>query len=181
VYELVELGASVAEIAAVLELDPADVRREIMRAEGCAKQDLAERVARQRSIHVDRLEDLLAAVWQRAVGDPESDDPLERRPSMAASEQALRILRRQSALLGLDAPVKHAVAVDATVKHGIDLRDVSDDDLVRLEATLTQALEQVGSSARPRVIDVSPGVPGAPAAPSPAPRAGAGAGESDSA
>jgi hypothetical protein len=159
VYDLLEQGASTDEIASLLEISREEVRRIIVAQERSIRDDLAERVERHRNAQLGRLEDLLAAVWDRAIGDPESDDLLARAPSIPAITTALRIMKRQSALLGLDAPTKHAVAVDATVKHGLDLSRLSSDDLAALERTLVDSLANAGGpSLEPGalVVDVVP-------------------------
>lgn len=81
-------------------------------------------------LEVQRLDDLLAAIWDRAVngyGKIIKDKNNQRReivvPDYKATQQALKIMERRSNLLGLDSPKKQLVGEDQDNKFGYTKED----------------------------------------------------------
>jgi hypothetical protein len=78
------------------------------------KRTLQEPADQVRRLEVDRLDSLLAAVWQKAIaGDGEAID------------RALRIMKRRAELLGLDAPK------NLKMEHGGRVATLDWDSLIR--------------------------------------------------
>jgi hypothetical protein len=77
-------------------------------------------------LELERLDDLLAAVWDKA-----------RAGEAGAIDRALKVMGRRAALLGLDAPQKLA-HTDPTGKKAVAIRlsaqELSDDDLAAIAA-----------------------------------------------
>jgi hypothetical protein len=99
-------------IADRLEEDPTVVRMWVEQQLGRLAGEEVRSVEIARALHLERLEAIMAAHWEKSL-----------RGSTDDSMMVLRVLERQAKLLGIDAPVK----VDLThrlrqvaVEHGID-------------------------------------------------------------
>lgn len=117
-------GASVADIARVVELDPDTVfriRREAL-ADALPRRDKA--VEELRETELGRLDRLQAAHWQQAMGG-----------HVGSSRMVLSCIEARAKLLGLYAPVR----VDARVRSELD---------AQIEA-LIEELEAEGLAQRP--------------------------------
>lgn len=137
VLELAALGASVAEIAAVLEVPDEVVRRILVREERALHALDEETRERHRKLQVDRLEDLLLAHWPTAL-----------QGNARNANVVLKTLARQSALLGLDAPARSEVETTVSTRLEPDLGDYSTAEL--------EALERALEDAKGELIDVEP-------------------------
>ena len=93
--ELRKAGASYEQIAR--QLGYASTSGAYDAVMGALKATLSEPTAEVRKIEVERLDRLMLAFWQRAVGG-----------DAEALTQVLKIMDRRSRLLGLDAPAKVA-------------------------------------------------------------------------
>lgn len=149
VFELVHKGASVPEIAAVLDLPEKRIRRIIAAHERKLELGIAERLEVHREIHMGRLEDLLAAVWPRATKSSIQVNGEERGPSMECVDRALKILSRQSRLLGLDAPARAELKTtsEVTVNGRVSLASLSTAELEAAEVALERTLKVVSGGA----------------------------------
>jgi hypothetical protein len=77
-----------------------DVSRELRKLCKTLKEDTEE----VRQMEVERLNDMLAALWPRATD--------QANPDYEAVDRVLRIMNRRAAMLGLDAPQEHALYAD---------------------------------------------------------------------
>lgn len=79
-----------------------------------------------RRMHLERLDALMSAVWPSATRTPTEKFP-DQGPDLEASRTALRILERQSKLLGLDSPAKIDISDRIRViaeRNGVDYEDM---------------------------------------------------------
>ena len=89
-----------------------DVKREMDKL----RDQMAEDVEDIRQMEIDRLDDMLAGLWEDAKdGKPQAVD------------RVLKIMSRRSKLVGLDAPTQIS-----SIVRNIDLEKLSDDQLERL-------------------------------------------------
>jgi AcrR family transcriptional regulator len=100
-------GASMAEIGRLLNLSKSTVHSHITKAlDELAKADL-QQTARFRSLNLQRLEQLLMAVWTPATSG---------KPDLKAVREARFLVVAMTRLLGLEAPIKIA-HTDPTGEH----------------------------------------------------------------
>lgn len=146
--ELLALEASTEEMAELLGCTEQEVRRELALIKRDTARSAEELVERHRKLQVERLEDLYAAVEPAAtahshlVGSGEHVYDADG-PNPKAVRTALSILVRQAKLLGLDAPVRKAV--EHNHKHRVDMTDISDDQLDRLQGDLRARIDSFDS------------------------------------
>jgi len=128
--ELKLAGHTLAEIAGQVGLGSrASAYRAIMR--GMRALGKPEDVELLRDLQRARLEELLKALWPRAIGDEETE------PDLKAVDRILKIMARQAKLDGLDAPVK----VAQTDAHGHNLTvEEARRDLMQIAAQLRRRI-----------------------------------------
>jgi len=94
-----------------------------------------------RDLHVQRLERMIRADWAIAVGGTPLPDGTKAPPSFPAQEQILRMMQRQSALLGLDAPRNLVVITDDSKSAMLAMLGELEDHLTIEGETDVSALE----------------------------------------
>jgi DNA-binding CsgD family transcriptional regulator len=94
-FELAKAGASYRAIGKRLGVSHAQAQRDVVSVLEELNTRSRAHAVDYRRLHLARLEDLLLAVW-----------PAARQGDLASQAQALRILERESRLLGLDAPAR---------------------------------------------------------------------------
>lgn len=105
VFKLRKEGKSYIEIQQITGVEQKLARRwvsvelSILDGDELKNRDLARRM------QLERTEALLSAVWTQATRQPTEEFP-QQGPDLEAARTALRILERQSKLLGLDSPPK---------------------------------------------------------------------------
>lgn len=110
-------GLTHRQIGAQLGVAPSSAYKRITHALAEINRQVSESADELRTLEACRLNELLNALWVRAIGGDEK-----------AIDRVLRIMERRARLLGLDAPTRtEAVTIDAI-----------DREIARLSAELVQ-------------------------------------------
>ena len=128
VAELRKAGKTKSQIAEELHCNESTIARDL-RALNQAWQIAKVDTEAERTLMHERLEALLSAVWPQAVAG-----------HLKAVDEALRVLKQEAELLGLDAPTKREISgpdgdpieVATTVALSVEERDARIADVVRL-------------------------------------------------
>jgi hypothetical protein len=105
IFALVKRGASIPEIAAVMDLSEERVRVLIGRHERQLQVSLEDKVKLHREAALGRLEELLEILYPAALA-PKVLRYGATRPNYEAIDRVLKVIDRQRKLMGLDAPRK---------------------------------------------------------------------------
>lgn len=122
-------GLTYAEIAERLGISESGAHAAVMRALRRLFEKVNEEAEQVRTLELQRLDDLLMALW-----------PKRHLPHYV--DRILHIMERRSKLLGLDAPSK--VALDGSIgvrREPTDLSQLSEEDIAQLEAILARAAD----------------------------------------
>ncbi len=161
--ELIVLEASTEECAELLGVSEQEVRREVALIKRATARSADELVERHRRLQLERLEDLYAAVEPAATATTHTQGSGENLyeadgPSPKQVRTALSILVRQAKLLGLDAPQRKAV--EHSHKHRVDMSDISDDQLDRVQSELRARIVELDETApRAEVLQIEEYLP----------------------
>ena len=101
--ELRKRGASLAQIASELEVSVPAVHKMLKRVMARQVELADESLAELRAMEVERIDALLLAVWPKAVGGS------GREPSLGAIDRVIKLSKRRSEILGIDAPLKQDI------------------------------------------------------------------------
>ena len=135
VMSLALAGATTRQIARQLSVGRGTIARDI-KARLDAKAATCPDTAAYRELSHQRINTLLMAVWNRAIGTPAQGGSPATPSDLDAVDRALRLIHREGRLLGLDLPTKVAVTGEVEVKGGLDLSGLSDKQLAALQAWL---------------------------------------------
>lgn len=105
VFTLRKQGKSYQEIEQETGVEPQAARRWVQVQLSVLDNDELHNRDLARRMQLERLDSLLAAVWPSAIRQPTEAAPLLG-PDLEAIRTVLRIMERQSKLLGLDSPTK---------------------------------------------------------------------------
>lgn len=100
--ELRRTGASYAQIGTALGITRGRAHKAVMEALEEVAQETRDETERLKALELERLDRLQYGIWRAAQNG-----------NLGAVDRALKIMARRAALLGLDAPQKHA-ATDPT-------------------------------------------------------------------
>jgi len=98
--ELRKAGATYRAIGEALGITPVGAYRAVMRAIAKLNARVLEEAEAVRRLELERLDDLLLAMWPQA-----------KKGNQGAVDRVLRIMERRARLLGIDAPVKQELDV----------------------------------------------------------------------
>lgn len=141
VLELAALGASVAEIAAVLDVPDEVVRRTLMLEERRAGPALEALRAEYQRLQLQRLEDVLLAHMGGALQGKHKD-----------TDKVIKILEREAALLGLDEPKRSEVEQTVTARYEPDLSASTPEELEAMIRVLDDARAEAAVDVTPKQL-----------------------------
>jgi hypothetical protein len=127
--ELRRMGLGYAEIAHQIGCSTTAAHRYVRDAMADAKAQIDADAGEMKAEEISRLDGMLRGLW-----------PDARKGNHGAVDRVLKIMERRAKLLGLDAPVRHALGGDAgappieTRNDGIELSRLTDEELAQLEA-----------------------------------------------
>ncbi len=142
ISELLLLGASTEEMSALMQVPKRDIRRMIATVARRDEVTSQANIDRHKALQIERTEDLISSHWYKATALRSKD----------SSQVVLACMKRQSQLLGLDAPRKTDVQMRAQVQ--VDLANRSADELRQAEETLERIIEADKKAIPAEVIDV---------------------------
>jgi len=124
--ELRRSGRGYVDIAKALEISKSHAHRLVTEAMRETKAQITADVADMKAEQLSRLDGMLAGLW-----------PAARKGAVGAVDRVLKIEERRAKLLGLDAPVKHAVGgdKDAPPIQTQHAHELSDDVLAAIAAS----------------------------------------------
>lgn len=118
--ELRKAGATYRAIGEALGVTPVGAYKAVMRAIAKLNARVIEEAEAVRRLELERLDDLLLAMWPQA-----------KKGNQGAVDRVLRIMERRAKLLGLDAPMKQEMDVGdalARILEGLAGQGSSGDD-----------------------------------------------------
>lgn len=104
-FKLRKSGKDYLEIAEIIGTSPTEAQKMVRAELGQMSHDEFYERDLARRLHLERLEALLEACWAAATRQPTDEFPLQQ-PDLEATRTVLRILERESKLLGLDSAPK---------------------------------------------------------------------------
>jgi len=127
-FKLRKEGKTYQEIADRIGSSPQDAQKMVRNQLSSLSLDEYQDRELARRMQLERLDALMAAVWPSATRTPTEDYP-DLGPDLEASRTALRILERQSKLLGLDSPAKIDISDRVRIiaeRNGVDYEEMMD-------------------------------------------------------
>jgi len=119
-------GLGYVEIGNRLGIPKSTAYDSVMRALADAIENRREQAESLRQLEVERLDEMLAAIYSLAIGV--KADGTRTRPNPALFDRVLRLMERRARLLGLDAPAKVSIIKPE------DLDAMTDEELAAVAA-----------------------------------------------